>query len=65
LNPGFLHCRRFLYQLSHQGSRKETKNNKKGCLTEWMKTFPNDVSDKELIISKELIQLNIKKPQIT
>ena len=28
-----------------------------------MKTFPNDVSDKELTskISKELIQLNIKK----
>ena len=67
-NPGLRHCRWILYQLSHQGSQKEIKNsNKKGSLTEWRKTFPNDVSDKELIskISKELTQLNIKKPQIT
>ena len=43
---------------------KETINKTKRQPTEWEKIFPNDVTDKGLIskIYKQLMQLNIKKP---
>ena len=43
---------------------KETINNMKRPSTEWEEIFANDISDKKLIskICKELIQLDIKKP---
>ena len=43
---------------------KETINKMKRKPTDWDKIFENDATDKELIskIQKELIQLNIKKP---
>ena len=43
---------------------KETINKMKRQPTEWEKVFTNDITDKGLVskIYKELIQLNIKKP---
>ena len=43
---------------------KETINKTKIQPTEWEKIFANDMTDKGLIskIYKQLIQLNIKKP---
>ena len=62
-----LHCRQNLYDLSYQGSSKETMNKTKEQPTKWGKLFANDMSSKGLItkIYKELIQLNMTKKWIT
>ena len=48
--------------LHSKGNHRKTKRQS----TEWEKIFANDVTKKELISNmyKQLIQLNIKKPQI-
>ena len=48
----------------HSKKKKETINKTERQPTEWEKIFANNMSDKGLIskIYKELIQLNIKKP---
>ena len=52
-----------LYPTKSSCTAKETINKMKRPSTEREKTFANDISDKRLIfkISKERIQLNIKK----
>ena len=60
-----LHCRQILYDLSQQGSSKETMNKTKRQPIKWGKMFTNDMSSKGLItkIYKELIQLNMTKDE--
>ena len=55
-----------LIKLKSFCTAKETINKMKRQPTKWEKTFANDMTDKGLISKtyKQLIQLNIKKPNI-
>ena len=53
-NPGLLHCRQILYQLSHQGNPKSPKGNAKRYLTYGKKSdLIGNVQDTERMKNKE------------
>ena len=64
-NPGLLHCRWILYQLSHKGSPGEDRNTAKHPTVRWMahcRVVTPKVKNPHIVVGKQALTLNGQSP---